>query len=237
MFTKKEIVHLAISVVVLAFVFGFDDGQSIFVFSYLITNLFRILLLVAVSILLRELFIKLTANKFNSKAEYHIWLIERFWFRMKDAIKPGIPFGIIFSLIGAFVSKGKFFFTAIGVHDIKQNLAARAGNKKLLLGDLQESLIVLTGIYVSIILIYLGFIFDIEWLAAINFFLALYNLIPFSNLDGAKVFFGSFLLWIFSVLLVVFSYLLIPVNLVLALILGIIFSFGVVIYYYVKYMN
>ena len=62
MFTKKEIVHLAISVVVLAFVFGFDDGQSIFVFSYWITNLFRILLLVAVSILLRELFIKLTAN-------------------------------------------------------------------------------------------------------------------------------------------------------------------------------
>ena len=235
MFTKKEVSAIIISIILLGFIFAFNDGQLNFQFSFWILNFLRIILLVGVSVLLRELFIKLMARRFNSESTYDFWFIERFWFKPSNKFKPRMPFGIIFAVLGVLVSGGKFFFTAIGIHNIKQKVSARTGSKRLFLTDMEESLIVWSGMLINILLIYLGFLFGITQLAGINFFIGLYNLIPFSDLDGAKIFFGSQLIWIFTLGFLLFSYLLLPVNFILALILSLIFGFAFVVIYYFKF--
>ena len=109
MFTKREVGSLAVSILLLGLVFGFDDGQPAFAASFWIKNLIIVILLVAASVLLRELFIKLTASKFQAKSEYDIWLFERYWFKAGNKIKPGIPFGVILALLGSLISMGQFF--------------------------------------------------------------------------------------------------------------------------------
>ena len=121
----------------------------------------------------------------------------------------------------------------IGVHKIKESLKHRSGSPKLVLGDLSISLIVLVGMVVNILLIYLGFIFNIEMLSRINFFLVIYNLIPLSDLDGTKIFFGSQLLWVFTLIFAILSYALLPVNFALALIVSIILAVTIVILFFV----
>ncbi len=243
MFTQKEIKHLIISILLLGFVFGFNDGNKSFIANLWVLNFIRITLLVAITILFRELIIKLYAKRKGATSEYNSWFIQRVWFT-QPKLKPGIPFGYIFSILGAAISNGKFFFTAMGIHDLKENRNARVGRKTILLTYFEECLIILSGVYANLFLIFLSVFlmnnYDINLNAFIdiNFFLIFWNLIlPISDLDGAKIFFGSKLLWIFSVLFVVLSYLFLNVGIILALFGALLISFVGVYFYYTKYGN
>ena len=70
----------------------------------------------------------------------------------------------------------------------------------------------------------------------INFFIALFNLaLPISSLDGAKIFFGSRILWLFSVIFLVSLFLLFQLGFLFALIIAAILSFAVIVGYYIKF--
>ena len=127
MFTKKEFLALIISVLILTFIFGFYDGSPTFVLSNWMLNFFRIFLLVSVAVLFRELVIKLFAKRHDATSEYEIWNIKQIWFNVK--LKMGLPLGILIALIFAIVSKGRFFFTAIGTNKLKEIGVARVGRK------------------------------------------------------------------------------------------------------------
>ena len=135
MFTKKEAIHLAISIIILGFIFGFDDGRKTFVFSRWFLNLVYVTLIVAFSIMFRELIVKWKANRHDATAEYEIWTIKQMWFGGHGKLKYGLPLGIFLTFILAITSKGKAFFTAIGGHKIKEDLVARAGRKRVYIKD------------------------------------------------------------------------------------------------------
>jgi Zn-dependent protease len=51
------------------------------------------------------------------------------------------------------------------------------------------------GIVVNIAFGILGYLFGFEIFAKINLWYAFFNMFPLGNLDGAKIYFGSRLIW------------------------------------------
>ena len=66
---------------------------------------------------------------------------------------------------------------------------------------LEEAQIASSGIFASLFLAFLAlligemFNFKLYSFANINFYLALFNMIPVSSLDGTQIFFGSRIIW------------------------------------------
>ena len=237
MFTKKEYLPLTISILVLIFMFAFDDGGQVFVWNSWLINLVKILVLVIVAILFRELIVKIFARRHDATSEYQLWNIKQIWFKTK--LEKGIPFGIFVALIMAFLSLGKFFFTAIGIHNLTENKHARVGRKHPHLQYYEEAQIVSMGILSSLFLAVLGILFgrisgvNISVFVNINFYIALFNLLPFSSLDGAKIFFGSLLTYIFLLIFVILAFVLLKSGIILALVIAFIVAVLVMgIYFY-----
>ena len=239
MFKKTEITNMAISILVLGLVFGFDDGKETFVLTRWLLNLLGMILIVAIIILIRETVIKITANRHKVDSEYGLWNIKKVLFKGGN-LKSGVPIGIILTLLFSILSKGKLFFTAIGSHNLKERLAARTGRKYIFLEYKEESLIVMSGILTNISLIYIAallqtiFSIKLNNFITINFFIALFNIIlPVSNLDGAKIFFGSRLQWVFGVLFLLTSFSLFRLGFLTGLIIAAVLSgIGVLVYYF-----
>lgn len=228
MLNKKEILALVVSIFILSFVFGFDDGSSIFELNHWLFNFFKIFLLVGISILFRELIVKLFASRHECRSEYEIWNVKQVWFNTR--LKFGFPFGVLFSLILAIASKGNFFFTAIGSHKIIENKTARVGRKFQSLQYYEEAQIasmgILASLFVSIIAMIVGEIFDINisGFVIINFYLALFNMLPFSDLDGAKIFFGSIFMYTYLLVFIVVAFLLMKFSIILGLVIALLMA-------------
>ncbi len=236
MFTKKESAALLISVIVLSFVFGFDDGKEIFSLNNWIFNFFIVLIAVFISLLFRELIFKWFARRHDATSEYEIWNINQVWFNKK--LERGFPLGIFIAVVLAIASTGKFFFTALGVHRLREIKHARVGRKSIFLEYSEEAKIASMGILSHLFLASLGLLagnflgVNMSAFVNINFFMALFNLLPISNLDGAKIFFGSLITYIFVVVFTVVAFLLININLVLGWLIALIAGLIIVFIYY-----
>jgi|SRR3989344_4111251 len=229
MFTKKEAKHLLISIIILGFVFGFDDGRPKFQLGYWLTNLIFVTLIVAFSIIFREMIVKWKAKRHDATAEYEIWTIKQVWFGGHGRLKRGIPLGMFIALLLSITSKGKAFFTAIGVHKIKEDLIARAGRKRVYIRDWEISQIGLWSIWANIFLVIVGtalknYGINIGNFIEINMFIALFNMLPFGDLDGAKIFFGNLFLYIFNLAFLIIAFLLVKQSLLLGLIIAFIIA-------------
>ena len=226
MFTKRELLHLFISVIILGFVFGFDDGRQIFILSDWLTNFFGFFIIIAISLLFRELVIKLFAKRHDAKSEYELWGMGRFWFSGKLAIKKKVPIGLFVAFVITVASRGKLFFTALGSHQLQEFGLSRTGRKHPTLNYFEEAQIcsmgMLANLFLTIIALLIGRIFDVNVGAfvTVNFFIVLFNMIPFSTLDGAKIFFGSLLMYIFVLVFIVVAFLLIKYSIILSLIIA-----------------
>lgn len=239
MFTKRELLHLLISIFILSFVFGFDDGNKTFVLNYWLSNFFRIFLLIIVAVLFRELVVKLFAKRHDAKSEYEILSVKQVWFNVK--LDKGIPFGVLFALVLAIASRGKFFFTAVGRHNFIESKTARVGRKYQSLQYYEEAQIASIGILSSLFLAVLGLLlgrfFDVNMAVfiGINFYIALFNMLPFSDLDGAKIFFGSLLTYIYLLIFLVVAFLLIKTSVVLGILIAFLIASAATIGYYYKW--
>ncbi len=236
MFTKKESAALLISILVLSFVFGFDDGKEAFALSSWLFNFLIVFLAVFASVLFRELMFKGFARRHDATSEYGIWNINQVWFGKK--LERGIPLGIFAAVVLAIASAGKFFFTAIGVHNLRENRHARVGRKLIFLEYSEEAKIASMGILSHLFLASAGLLggnflgLNMSAFVNINFFMALFNLLPISNLDGAKIFFGSLMTYIFLVVFTIVAFLLININLVLGWLIALIAGLIIIFIYY-----
>lgn len=175
-FTSREIRDIIISMAVISFVFAYIfAGRN----PYLSIYYFPItLVVVGLGFVLHELSHKFTAIRYGYWAEYRMWVG-----------------GLLFALVAAFAIG--FVFAAPGAVYIHGNYIKNSENGKISLSGPATN-IILALLFLSIPLLFQNSLFvQIGILGAtINSFLAFFNLIPFSMLDGAKIFRWNPLIWI-----------------------------------------
>jgi Zn-dependent protease len=190
-FTSREIRDIIISMSVIALIFAYlFSGRNLSnpAFIYFIPITF---VAVGLGFVLHELAHKFVAMRYGFWAEYRLWVQ-----------------GLIFAVITAFFG---FVFAAPGAVYIHGEYISKEQNGKISLAGPATN-IILAALFFMLMLFFpsfpilavlgkLGFM--------VNSFLALFNLIPFSILDGAKVFKWNPLIWLatalVSFLMVIYS--------------------------------
>lgn len=206
-FSKKEWKSILIASLILGFVFSFREwgpgstpdpavGLGSWIASF-------ILVLIAFS--LHNLGHKIIASKHCAKTEFNLWRFNINFFRphMKQ---NKIAIGPILSVILALFSNGHIQFAALESQDIKDNIKERIGKKFKHMREVEVSYIALAGPIVSLFLALLFASFNnpiFDKFVLINISIALYAMIPLPGLDGARIWIGSYFIYIFSLILVI----------------------------------
>ncbi len=183
MFTNDEIKDLIVSLLVVAFVFSYPkilNNPLFFIVSVGVIGL---------SFVIHELAHKFIAIKLGYIASYRMW-----------------KQGLIIALLFTFLTNGKIIFAAPGAvvfysafffYNPKKDEVGLIG----LAGPLAN----IAMMYIFIIISGFGEVFS--YIAVINGWLAVFNLIPFGPLDGYKVFKWNYRIWLISLIIAISGFL------------------------------
>ncbi|BDH79056.1 MAG TPA: metalloprotease [Methanothermobacter sp.] len=177
-FTTREIRDIIISMIVIAAVFSyvFSNRQ----FNMAVSLLPASIIGVGAGFVFHEIAHKLMAIRYGFWAEYKLWMG-----------------GILLALITAYFG---FVFAAPGAVYIHGTYISREENGKIALAGPA------TNILLALFFLFLassstGILAGIATLGyAVNGFIAFFNLLPFSVLDGAKVIRWNPIIWLFAIL-------------------------------------
>lgn len=195
-FTANEIRDIIISMVVISFVFAYIFAGRDLNSSILFMPITFVV--VGLGFVLHELAHKYVAIRFGYWAEYKMWVG-----------------GLLFALIMAFAVG--FVFAAPGAVYIHGNYIKNSENGKISLAGPWTN-IILAVLFLSIPLFFQNsLLMGLGILGAtVNSFLAFFNLIPFSMLDGAKVFRWNPLVWIgtMGIAIILLAYTMFGINII-----------------------
>jgi len=192
MFNKKEFLFIVVISIILAFAISLVETWNLFLYS---------LLAVFLVIILNVFAKKIMAYYLDSEIEIKLWEIERYGFKPKNHFKKPFPAGAFLPLISKIFlfPFGNFVWMASFVFDVKPKVyraAKRFGMYSFSeMTESHEGLIAAAGIISNLIFAIIGYFIGFNEFAQINLYYAFFNMLPISNLDGNKVFFGSLLGW------------------------------------------
>lgn len=197
MFNKKEVAIIGIISIILAFIFSFTKETSSF--FYFFGAIFFI-------ILINSIAKKISSYYLDSEIEIRLWEVKRYGFKPHKHFKKSFPSGILFPLITALASLGYFIWMASIIFEVKPKIYRAA--KRFGLYSFSEmtehhiGLIAASGVLINLFFALIGYLVGFSDFAKLNIFYAFFNIIPLSDLDGNKIFFGSVVLWSFLAALI-----------------------------------
>lgn len=179
-FSRTEMKHLGVATAAIVFAFSLVlHSDEIFV-QGIYSPMFLVDSLVIVGsafVLHEELGHKFAAQRYGCWAEFRAW-----------------PTGVMFTVLMAVLSYGSFVFAAPGAVMISNIRKERFGFSMTYLSREQIGKVGVAGSAVNLVvaLVFLGVYFFFPWStllmgAAVNAWLAVFNMLPFDPLDGAKV--------------------------------------------------
>ncbi len=239
MFRRREVIFFFSSVLLIAFVFGFDDGQKSIVLSHWIQNFLWMMVFAVLSLGIHELAQRWAAHHYNVVYTFDLWRWQRFGLKKKLPPGKGVPVGILFSLFWTFYSLGQFPFSAVTSYTLEEHPTSRAGRKFIHLTDFEEAKIAFSGIFANLLL----FLFLVQFktvnplistFAWMNLVLAASYFIPLPGLNGAKIFFGSRTFYIFTLSCIIGSFLFSGVGFLFSVVLLLVFAALDAFSYYIK---
>ena len=193
MFTKKEIAYMLVTTIILGFAFEVRE--------FSLNGFFYISLLILIIIALNIFAKKITGFYLDAEIEAKPWEVKRYWWTTGSHFKKPFPAGMVMPLITTAITLGYIPWMASLVFDIKPKIyraAKRHGLYKFTeMTEYHLGLIAASGILVNILLSVLGYFLGYSDFARLNLYYALFNIIPISDLDGNKIFFGNLVLWSF----------------------------------------
>ena len=197
MLDLKEIPPILIVVLIISLAFGLFNSFSGFLYTLL-----AVFCVFLVNILAK----KITSFYLDSKIEVKIWGIKRYGFKPSSHFKKPVYAGILFPIIFSLVSLGNFIWMACLVFDVKPKIYRAAKRHGLYsYSEMTEShigLIAAVGIIASLVFAVIGYLIGFSEFSKLSIFFAFFNMLPLSDLDGNKIFFGSIILWSFLAALV-----------------------------------
>jgi hypothetical protein len=197
MFNKKEIFLVSLTIIIFAFLMNLsssliDDWQT-FLFS---------ILTFAIVILGNIFAKKITAYNLDSEIEMQLWETGKFPLIPKKGSKP-FPMGAVLPIITKiiFFPFNTFFWMSSLVFDVRPRIFRGARRHGLYtfseMTEYHIGLIAASGIVINLIFSVIGYFLGFPLFSRLNIYFALFSIIPLSELDGNKIFFGSKLIWSF----------------------------------------
>jgi Zn-dependent protease len=193
MLNKKEIT----TIIILTLVLGFSITLAS-PLDYFLSALLGVFLALVINILIK----KVTAFYLDTEIEVKIWEFKRWGFKAHYKFKKAFPAGVFIPIISRVILAplNGFIWMASMVFDVKAKkykTAKRHGYYSF--SEATENHIggiaaagVIANLFFALIFYMIGF----SLFAKINIWLAFFNLVPISDLDGNKIFFGNLILWI-----------------------------------------
>lgn len=198
MFNQKEIGVVLLVTIILALIIS--SVQTWDKFFYLLPVVF---LVIAVNVVAK----KVTSFYLDSEVEIKLWEIERYWFKSHHRFNKAIPAGVIFPILLKVLSFGYLNWLAATSFDVKPKTYRAAKRFGLYsfseVSEFHLGIIAAAGIIANLFFAIIAYLINIPDFSRISVFYAFFNMLPISDLDGNKLFFGSLLLWAFLASLVV----------------------------------
>ena len=198
MINKKEIPIIALVIVIISLSVSLSLNM---VQEWKISLL--TLLAVSIVVLFNIFTKKFTAYNLDSEIEMRVWEIGKY----KSNKKP-FAIGAVLPLLSKIIlfPFNSFVWMASLVFDVKPKTYRAA--KRFGLYTFSEvteyhlGLIAASGVVINLILAVIGYFLGFELFARLSVYYAFFNIIPLSDLDGNKIFFGSKIMWSFLASLV-----------------------------------
>jgi hypothetical protein len=191
-FSKKEIAWIIITILIFGFIISLPELSISSPYIFLISAI-----IVLTSVLVK----KISANHYSLKIEHKIWGFKQFWFYEKSKFKKPIPIGLLFPFFIPILSLGIFkplTFLQFNAKNLpKKRALKKRGQHRY--SEINESDLAFTsawGFWALILLAIIGIFINQPELSKYSIYYGLWNLLPISNLDGTKLFFGSLINWI-----------------------------------------
>ena len=203
MFNKKEITIILITTIVLAF--GITLIQDLNLFLYTLLGMFII-------ILINSIAKKITAFYLDSKIEIKLWEFRQLGFNPTKRFKKAFPAGLIIPIISRVIlfPFNGFLWMASLVFDTKAKSYRAAKRHGIYsFSEMTEDhigFIAAAGILTNLLFIIIFYMIGYPFLSKISAWYILFNMIPISNLDGNKIFFGNITFWSFLATLVLIAF-------------------------------
>lgn len=202
MLNKKEIIIISIISIILAFTISLIQSTQLFL---------SVLAAIFLVILVNTIAKKITGYYFEAEVETKLWEIERYgiigiltkglYKHPSHKLKQPLPIGAILPIIIKVISAGYLNWMASLVFDVKAKpyrSAKRHGFYSFTeMTEFHIGLIAAAGIVANLFFGIIGYLIGATEFAKLNIYYAFFNMIPFSNLDGNKIFFGSLIIWSF----------------------------------------
>jgi len=194
MLNKKEVITILLACVILAFSLVLVTTIDIFL---------KTLLMVFIVVVLNVATKKAMSFYYEADIEIMFWEMSRFGFKPGRHFKKPFPIGAIIPLISKILlfPINSFVWMASLIFDVKpkaQRAAKRHGFYSFYeMTEHEIGIIAGAGILCNLILAVVGYLTNFPDFARINIYYAFFNMLPISNLDGNKVFFGNIVVWSF----------------------------------------
>ena len=196
MFNVKEMLLIGLITILLAVVLSFPDPIKILLF---LVSVFFV-------IMINSLSKKVLSFYLDSEIEIKIWEVKRYGFKPEKYFKRPFPIGAFLPIITSVLSFGYFIWLNSLVFEVKAKVYRAARRFGLYtfseMTEYHIGLIAAAGVSANLLFAVIGYLINLDEFAKLNIYYAFFNLIPLSNLDGNKIFFGSIVLWSFLIAVV-----------------------------------
>ena len=173
---------------------GVSFLRSVEAFIYSLLVVFAVLLINIISK-------KMMSFYLESEIEMRLWQIGRYGFKPEKHFKRPFPAWIVLPILSAAITLGNFVWMSIMTFEVKPKSYRAAKRHGLYsFSEMTEShigLIAAAGVIANIVFAILGYLIGFTEFTRLNLYLAFFSMIPISDLDGNKIFFGSLILWSF----------------------------------------
>ena len=203
MLNRKEVIALTIIILIFTLAISLIRSTEVFLFTLLS---FFLIILINVSAK------KIMASYYDSEIEMRIWEIKRYGFSPRKRFSNPLLAGAIFPLISVVFLQGYLVWMASLVFDIKPKISRAVKRHGLYsFSEMTEGhigLIAAAGIVANLFFALVGYLIGLPSIMNFTFlsiWFVLFNMLPLSDLDGNKIFFGSFALWVFLTVIIAIS--------------------------------
>ena len=192
MINQKEITAIIVMTVVFAFSISLLQNWNYFFYALVI------MFVIMVANLLAK---KITSFYLESEIEARLWETHRYGFKAHKHVKKAFPIGAVLPPLTSALSFSYFVWMASLVFDVKPKVHRAVKRHGLYsyseMTEYHIALIAASGILLNLVLSVAGYLAGFALFAKLSLFYAFFNMIPFSDLDGNKIFMGSMVLYTF----------------------------------------